>query len=854
MSVTINSILFSDEYTGLPSGNGSDTGVPYLMGCVGDLIWCNIDFYVSWSALDILADFSTSKTITRKTCGILSGSFILDGFQKGDTIIITGAGDDNGTYTIASVTDSVITTVETIITNGSFTGVNIYGVTTVNYFDFYYNIVGNNQRRQPLPNTFNSGRTNDFTSLTDSKATQKFSGTSSIYYAGNATLQPNSTSRAWWNNSISGVNSLPVITQLGSTVDHKQHFTLQFPFLITPLFLANQLQILQNSYKQGGLSTATGTINNTTYDQPEYFTEQCLKFIYQIDAKFKITNPTVDHSTQNTVTFNDGNTAWFNSFFPSGVYLDGNVIVKQVYDLRSISYASGTLSSIYIENPTAVSCLIQGHNTESLTNAPMVLNFMWLPTDSAKYQGYSQPNQADFREVFLHDRAKTTIGAGAVNGDQFGTSLQAITNFTATAISSARFRIDFTIDLGSLSKSTLENDGVNNRNYLIWLTPQSSDCTKLENSDRSAILIDVNQAFLDTDDPTLLTIITDGTTDTHYHRYPDTTTNPVTNFSAFITEYGLLKNQFKIKPDCILQDISVYTVVQIISDDIYDDTVFSEFAIDQWVNNTSGFWDGTENNITINQTRGFDLPAGSQYNVASINARPDLIVDGKLVYEIIYGFQLGYQYWQQLSNFPEYVNNYPTQYYAAYTVGTTSRGVAPKQPWVSINPPGKRTVTKHKIVWNVTDTNTGIITEFIHYSDIAAYDEQSKVSDINTVTIGTQDDYGSNLNGIVATDVPTNITAQIHGNLDIPAGYSSVIGELAVSYQVGNKTIFDRITTLDNSPETANSLWTTKLTMTITATVTPTVSNAILFATFDASQSDLPITNVRIYAKISFEV
>ncbi len=847
--IKVNSIKFTDDYTGLPSGYGSDTGISRLMGYPGDFIYCAIDFTVEWSTLDTNIDFSSAdKTITRKDCGLLSGSFITDGFKIGDTIVITGSSTNDGTYTITAVTSTTITVSQSLNT-ASDSGVNIYGTTTVNYFDFYYNLVGTKDAQ-------------NFKSLTDSKAVQRFSGAANPYYYGATfSLQPNSTSRAWWNNTVDGISSVPVFTDYGLTADYKQHFTILFPFLITPLFKADQLQILKNAYEQSQGSL----LNDVDFDTASYFESlDSLKFIYQIDAKFNITNTAVDHSSAPLTTFEDGNTGWYNTFFPSGVYLNGSLLVKQQYDLVSIAYddgASTALNSIDVNNPTDVTVIIERTGAASITNQKFVVNFMWLPTNISKYQGYSQNNQADFRQVFLHDRCKSSVGAASKNGDQYGTSVQALKSVVGTAIDANNFKVEFTIDLGSLSQSTFEADGTQNRNYLIWITPQSPDSTSIDEANRSAVLCDVNQAFLDTDDATLLTVTTGGTTDTHYFKYPDTYINPTTDFKGFVGEYGLLRNNFKVKTGCVIENVSVTTQVLVLNKETLD--IVETMTLNNWTKQTGQYFNGTFTDFSLKDSNGYALPSGDVRNIRQVKRTPNMDVSGYYTYEINFGFQLGFQYWQNIVEFPDALSAFHNQYWAVYTQqgkGAVSNARKKSQDWIVVTPTRLLQIV-HKIVWNIRDTSTaasigalgggsgeGIVTEFIQYSPVYAYDNISNISG-NLIRIDTQNELGESLGGIVAKDSPTVVVATLSGNFTIPADSTEAIGELAAYYSDGNNNIYDAINTLDTDIETPNSAWTELPILIWDADM----ANGLLMAKLDLSGKPNAVRNIILYAKISYK-
>jgi hypothetical protein len=844
MPVYIDKIVFTDEYTGTPAGGSDSVGTPYLMGCVGDLIWATITCHVAWNTTGATCSFSSAnKTITLIYCGstlsatsgnVTNNSFIGLGFQVGDTIVVQGASYDAGTYTIKSLTDTVITVNESVSIDGVFSSVNIYGDTAIGALDFYYNLVPpKTPPNNAISTIFKQNQyNNNFNSYTDGSL-QKFTGFETIY-SGTFNMQPNSTSKAWWGNAASGTSLIPVITDNGIDGNYFHNYTIVFPFLITPFFAANQLQLLQGAYSEGN----SYYLNGTNFTQPDYFTNQCLQFICKIDARFKIPSTVVDHSSLTTANFLSGNTSWFNTFFPSGIKEGNNLLLNTQYQLLSINYTDGSgnqLKSIDVNNTTNVKLKISGGT--SWTSAPFVLNFMWLPTNSGEASGYSNNNQDSYRQVFLHDRCKTTVGHASVNGDMYGTSTQAITGVTSTIYNyGADLEIDFAINLGSLSRLTLNND--TQRNYLIWITPQDSSVTTLATAQRNAIIGDVNQAFVNTDDATLLNVITDSTSDIHFFNYGQVDIVPTTDFKNWSGEYGLAKCMFNLKAGTILQDISIVIEAQVY--DGYGNTV-AKFPLDTWTKSTSGFFDGTVNQININETRGYALKSGDLMNTRSIVRDSGADTVGFYAYKMYYGFQLGYQYWQNLPNFALEYEQYPVNYWSVFTQTFPST-------YPSVISIGYTSAIKFKITWDVLCIATNVVTTFVRYANLASFDDGSAIG-TNTIGIDTVDLFGVSQGGNILSDQPFQVVATIAGNNLVPTGGTTPVGELVLYWNDGTQVVYDRIMTDDTTPETKSSLWTGVPVLNFNAGYTA----ASLVGTLNLTQDQLKLTNASIYAKIIYK-
>lgn len=856
MPVNITDIKFQDSYTGVLAG-GSDSGANFLMGCVGDFAYATIKFNVAWSVLGANINFdSVKKTITLIPCGLLTSGFVDSGFQVGDTIVITGSASNNATFAIISLTNTVITVDESVVTE-SATGVNVYGATTINAFDFYYNNLSSQNLSIGNPYTHttivinNPSKRDIFSSQTDSLSVQKYSGIAQVYYGGSSFMSPNTPSRAWFTDFVDGQDCRPQLTYEGTTTDYKQQYQIVFPFLITPLFLSNQLQLIQNAYAQ---SKSSG-VNTVDYVQPDYFTNNnSLQFIYQIDAKYTPNQNIINHTSSISVTNNISNISWFNSFFPSGVYdVAGNLLTQNQYKFNSIAYTDNSgnpLTEIDFNQTTNVvlTIALSSGSLASFDTSKFILNFMYLPNNPAEYSGYSAAKQGTFRQVFLHDRATQIITGASTNGDKFGTSTQAITNLTS-ALVGGRLVLTFQINLGSLSKSTFSGAAEQDRNYLIWVTPQNHNCTKMTNANRSAIIGDVNLAKTNTDDATLLSVVTNSQSDVYFYRC-DTCSQisdlsaktPETSFNGYVGDYGISYLQFKVKKNYEILSINTSFEVQVAN--AVTTVIQGTFPIEQWNNDTTGYWDGNVNQIQINQTRGFPLASNDLRNIRSINRHPSLDDATYYYYDMVYGFQLGYQYWQNITDYYKVFDRYHTNYWSVYSQGYA--GLTSDPNFVRIVPTTQTTKIKFKIVWEVVDTATNITTEFIRYCDVFCYDENGNAATF-TMSVDTTDQWGNSLFGVIAEDQPTTVECQISAaSLATPGGYTAV-GELVAYYTIGSKEIYDRVAS-DDSGVIQGSIWTAVPLLQIDTT--NNVGSIVGYA--DASKLTFPIKNLRIYSKLQF--
>jgi hypothetical protein len=463
---------------------------------------------------------------------------------------------------------------------------------------------------------------------------------------------------------------------------------------------------------------------------------------------------------------------------------------------------------------------------------------MWLPTNQSVYQNYSNANQTNFRKAFLHDRCRTSVGAGSANGDQFGTSTQAITNVVGTTITGG-MNVTFKIDLGSLSKSTLVNAGSSNQNYLIWITPQSSIVTALEDSDRTAVICDVNKAFVNTDDPTLLTVKGGNIL---FYNYPDTYANPFTNYTGFVGTYGLAKTDLLVNYGCNVTSMQTDIIVEVFEPAIAAHAlkIVDSFTLVTWANDTSSYYDGNISQINIDQTNSFNLPANDPYLTQSIQRYSALDTSTQYALEVLYPFQIGYQWWQNVNTFAPMFLKYHTQYWPIYTQGYTGEN---KRNTVWTDTMQSR--IRLRQTWNVLNTSTGVTTQFVQYAHINAYD--SSIQEPDSYTITTTDVYGNDLGGIFASDLPTQVQVVFNGQNLLPKGSNeTAIGSISINYTTSSGIVFDTITTLDSEPETPTSLWNVPLLSYISDT------QVVLIGTINLQNAPGAVSNISVLASLTF--
>ena len=460
MSVTLYNIEFFDEFTGLGGG-----GIDLLAGCIGDKITAEITFDVSWATVDKPLIFTADgQTIQRNDIVTFTfpvtppktncfSSFISDGFKVGDTIVIEGTTLNDGTYTIAAITDTIITTVEPLVSETVTSGT-IYGYTPITAIDFYYNIIENNDLA-------------DYKSRYDTAASNRYNCDTVSIGMGITEMIPVGSSRGWVNDDgTSGTGATIQGTAYPYTADYVQRFRIYHTFFITPLFLAN--------WKKN-LDTISNPINF-------YSDFESLKYICKIEAKFDNLQTTPSHTGDFIPELKKGNVGFFNEFV-NGFHAN--------YTLKSISFTdvitAASVDNLQYGRETDVDIRITSTHSVFSAGCKVVLNNLYAPLDTTDY---TDTGTDVMIENYRFDRILLTEGAAATDGEQFGTDMQSITDAQATLIGADELKITFRCSLATAFSTFIAGKDTYNRNYILFATPQDIDVITTTDFDRNAVLCD----------------------------------------------------------------------------------------------------------------------------------------------------------------------------------------------------------------------------------------------------------------------------------------------------------------------------------------------------------------------------
>jgi len=729
MPVTLTTLninpKFTDEFTG--SGGG---GIDYLIGSIGDKITCDLQFDVWWNTLNVPMTFNAAnKTITRQDVALLTiapytstsnlmPSFIDDEFKSGDTITVAGSVSNNGSYTIKTITKYVITVVEDLL-NETAASVSIYGDTPVTAIDYFFNLVENEAAE-------------NYTSLIDTFSSNRFN-IAGITIASTVTaMNTVGKSKGWFDRQGA------TITGEG-TASHIQSFLITHTFFITPLFLANWINNIQNKVNPNG-----------------FFADlQSLKYIAKINAKFVNTEVTPSHTSNIFSNFKDGNIGFYDEFLNG---FDAN------YTLKSITYTD-VLTALPVTNlqygrDTKVEIHLTSVNGVFASGCKAVLNQIYCPLNETNY---INTGQSDMINNFRFDRILLTEGSAAVNGEQYANVNRCITQAQAVLINANELKITYICSLSNDYNTFLTQKDSLNRNYLIFATPQNKAVTTTRATDRNAVICDTSIYTTDNTDDSLFKIIeSDSSNDITFHSYPDEVMNDFTNANLFNNDYCLARGNFEVKTGIGATIKSLTFKIEAIK--IYEDNIILE----QYPLNLSSFTpdlNGVQQ-IDITDPTAFKVDANSIYDNYIIQRNPGLDNGDYSVYFFEYPFKIRYETWIALIS-------------KAYPNGTNDWASYQKQGWT----------IQFNIYAECLDAN-GNETDFLHTSYLICNSFDAQQTGIKATIETFNDDETINLDGAIDTTGNTVVVVTFKGNfISLPANTTDLIGILTIdSPDIGGAT------------------------------------------------------------------
>lgn len=466
MSIVVTSKSFIDQFT-----EDTGEGVSYLNGTIADRLTATIDFYVKWSLESKRIKFAASGKTIELLNLLDQKTFETEGFKVGDTIEVEDTASNDGTYTIDEIVDvRKIKTIESLVDETAEEG-SIFGTTPVTDLDFFYNLIENSSVEMYL-SAIDKGTVQKFI-FTGLDASDEVTVVDSIV---------GSKSFAWVTNSLldAEIGSTDQVTIIGKGIsaDHKQQFELVQVFDVTPFFLRNQVD---------------NFLNDTT---PDYFSDgKALRYILRLDAKYSQGTAEVGQTGGDILT--KGSTSWFDRHFNGG---------RPDYFIENTVFSIGGLSAdtISLNEPTDVTITLKsraGKFNNAASPSKFVAGHFHAPLVESRYINTSTVHFKNF----LYDRKFVTIDSAAVDGDNFGTDYQVLTDIVATFVDANTAIVTFTVDYSALILDYLK--GIDSPYVAFFITTQDPLILTTKGTDRVATLTDLFVPLEDKDDSTLVELV-----------------------------------------------------------------------------------------------------------------------------------------------------------------------------------------------------------------------------------------------------------------------------------------------------------------------------------------------------------
>lgn len=587
MAIKVTSIQFDST---LDNGGYSD----FLTGNVGDAVKIKINFYfenTNVATTDNSVVFNPVSTNSIDTDDLIQceNTEFVTGLKIGDLLVISsmGAGYD-GTYTVTEIIDSNTFRVDDTFVNATKTSGNILNTTNNKGLRYYYNFVENGI---------------DFTSLTDPNEINLFT-TNVLDYDDTVTvLNLNATGG---KTAQIGTATIQAIGEDNGRILYE----IIHDTIITPLFLANQIDDTQNGIR------------------PSYFKGgSTLNYIFQIDLCRNLLDTNNFESVQNSVI---GNIGWFNENFnglESNYYLDGIIY-------------SNTINALDLNVNTEVIINLKCNDASFTSDTLTRLGFIYLPDNESDYQ----ENNRLLIDNFCFDTKINLTNNTPSNGANYGNSKQVIKDSKASLIDSSTIWVTANIELGSTSKATISESDF--QNYLLFVSVENEALT-FDSKDRVSILCDVNSFAIELADIEL--VKNEGT---YFIEHPNNTRSMgVNSLDIQPTDDVVCNSEFYIDFTDLENDnvfIKSVTPSLRLKKSGQNDVILESFKIN--TDNTQMIVDGLYQiqNINFNQGREFLIPQAEIRKNITFARNVNNDAGNKRYYSLNYPFMMRWEYWQQL--------------------------------------------------------------------------------------------------------------------------------------------------------------------------------------------------------------
>lgn len=642
----------------------------YLLANIGEKLRIEIDIECSTYAL---SDNTSNAIIANYTNSVIGGQWIYDprgqfkDFQIGDELEHKNysnntAGPPVGlTITVLDKLSDYLIQIDQDITGGAGTnialGTSILSVKTpITGMDYQFNFIGNaetnnffskvdgsNQiaRAQVIDATalqtsgplvvgtkyiitdFNAG--DDFTNVGAASNATGVSfiatGTTPTVYANGSTLNV-LTQMTFLGAKPYQIGSAEIYGRgINTSGVYGYQFTIVHETVLTPFFLSPQWQDLLNKIA------------------PDYyFDTECLKGIFACKAYFDFNDP--NRITTGESSELEGNSGWFNENFNTGLT---NYYVDDIVYTISVPTTTIVPGISLSANETTVTITLK--NTVdapfSNNNTRFSLNFCKAPLNDTEYTVSTKTLQ----ENFLFDTAFNTVGAAAVDGENFGTAYQILKDVEATFVSSSEIEITALVDMDASVLSDLLT--LDEARYILFVGIQNHlhDTTPPAIIDATTLLADAQDFYEDLTDPGMIVFdkynylrhfesnpVTEGTMTCEAYKEDE-----IVNFMTFYVDHtGRTTNTIE------LFEITAKLTAK-------NSSTLAEFDLDKWTLPLSGFPSiGGDTYMDVTYQRPFHIPAGEIRKEIKLKRTTNQDVGLKKFYALQFPFMVRWEYFLPL--------------------------------------------------------------------------------------------------------------------------------------------------------------------------------------------------------------
>jgi len=497
-----------------------------------------------------------------------------DGFNVGDTYVISGSATSDGTGTILEISPDG----RTLITDQTYAALetlpldSIVGLTTqqtaINYL---FNLIENQE-----PENYNSKVDGD----------EQNGLVGGLDYTDTVTAHVMTMlgNKSWQFGSITVTGNGTGNGDATLPADVVQAFTITHEILVNPLMLFDEWDDIQARIKPERLLDGNS-----------------LKYILNAGLSSEENNPNGIETVIETEIL--GNVGWFNE------NLNGkpnNYTFSTPVYKRLDATINPSLELVTTETTIEFSVFNTTDSPFSDTNSKVILGINFAPSDKSQYRDITAATSQTQDYNFIFDRVVETLGSGGVAVPmQFGTDLQVIKSVTATYVSGSQIDVVVSIEMAT-DVVTRISANVDQR-YMLYVEVADHTLAR-DATDKVQLLLDATDYYNDFTDDGMIVMSQSFLN----HPFSDVDTETETSLDLFAEGSVLNVNNFYI--DKVTREDDVVQLTGITSQIIARKSSGASFVLDSHSKNLSAFSSindatyGDIPNTNFSESRGFRTP------------------------------------------------------------------------------------------------------------------------------------------------------------------------------------------------------------------------------------------------------